>query len=471
MTQCDVLGQVDMLPDDVLLTIFDSYVDKHMFGRGWQTLVHVCRQWRSVVFGSPRRLNLGLFCGAGTPGRDTLDVWPAFPLVIDCRFLSDLRIEMEDIMVAVLERSDRVHKICLGGMSGSALEKVSAAMQVPFPELTDLQLWLHRDEIHETVPVLPDSLLGGSAPRLRQLELYDIPFPGLPKLLLSATHLVDLDLIDIPDSGYFSPGAMVTALPALTNLWRLRLEFRSPRSHPDPASRSPPPLIPFVFPVLTHVSFTGVCEYLDDLVAHIDAPRLGNLGINFFNQNVFNTPHLAQFISRTPKLKLPKEVHLTFDAEHAAVQFQPGTGGEYLYVGIQCREYDRQVSSVEQVCTSCLRLLSALENLYIYEGYSAEPEWGDNIENMRWLELLHPFPGVKNLYLSNEVARCIGTALQELVGGTATEVLPTLEYIFLKGLEPPRRVREGIDQFVATRQVTGHPIADCRIGWYYWDRR
>jgi hypothetical protein len=45
-----------------------------------------------------------------------------------------------DDIIAVLERSDRVVEIELSKVNGSNLEIVLAAMQVPFPELTDLQL-------------------------------------------------------------------------------------------------------------------------------------------------------------------------------------------------------------------------------------------------------------------------------------------------------------------------------------------
>ena len=55
-----------MLSDDVLLGMFDFYVDEDGETKEdvevWQVLVHVCRRWRSIVFGSPRRLNLQLFC-------------------------------------------------------------------------------------------------------------------------------------------------------------------------------------------------------------------------------------------------------------------------------------------------------------------------------------------------------------------------------------------------------------------------
>jgi hypothetical protein len=57
----------------------------------------------------------------------------------------------------------------------------------------------------ETPPVIPDSFLDGSAPRLRIFTFNNIPFPELPKLLLSATHLVHLRLFNIPHSGYISP--------------------------------------------------------------------------------------------------------------------------------------------------------------------------------------------------------------------------------------------------------------------------
>jgi hypothetical protein len=83
---------------------------------------------------------------------------------------------------------------------------------------------------------------------------------------------------------------------------------------------------------------------------------------------------------------------------------------------------------------------------------------------MQWLELLQPFTAVKNLYLSKEFAPRILPALQELVGSRATEVLPTLQNILLEELAQTRPVQEAIEQFVAARQVTTHPIAVLR-----WD--
>src|SRR6266852_2054852 len=104
-------------------------------------------------------------------------------------------------------------------------------VRVPFPELTDLQL----SSYDETLPVIPDSFLGGSAPHV---SLSGSPFPGLPKVLLSAAHLVDLRLFNIPHSVYISPDAMFPLLSALYSLEVLFLHFESPQSRPDWERRS-----------------------------------------------------------------------------------------------------------------------------------------------------------------------------------------------------------------------------------------
>jgi hypothetical protein len=137
------------------------------------------------------------------------------------------------------------------------LEEFLAAMQQPFPALTELGLVLDEDLDDEIIdaPVIPESFLGGSAPRLQRLELARIPFPGLPKLLLSATDLVTLSIWGIPHSGYISPEAMVRCLSTLTRLDSLLLGFKSPLSRPVRASRPPHPPTRSTLPALTDFLF------------------------------------------------------------------------------------------------------------------------------------------------------------------------------------------------------------------------
>jgi hypothetical protein len=454
---------IDELPDDVLLAIFDFCVDKFQSTKrqiqAWHPLVHVCQRWRGVVFGSPHRLNLRLFCTSRTPVRDTLDVWPPLPLVIQ-----STRIDCVDNVVAVLECRDRVDKIELDRVNSSPLGIFLAEMLEPFPELTCLRL-LSRDK---SVPVVPDSFLGGHAPRLQVFTLYGIPFPGLPRLLLSATHLVNLHLSNVPHSGYISPDAMANTLSTLTSLESLSLEFQSPRPHPDPASRRPPPTKRTTLPILSHFSFKGVCEYLEVLVARIDAPRV-SLSITFFNQIVFDTPQFTQFITRTPTLKALQDARVVFRDDAATVKFSSRTSGygsveAKLEVLISCRELDWQVSSLEQVCT-LLPPLSTSEEFYVYRHPFSNPHRQDNIEDSLWLELLHPFMAVKNLYLCKEFAPRIVFALGELVGGGTTEVLPALQNIFLEEVQPSGPVQEGVGKLIAARELSGHPITVS-----FWER-
>ena len=453
-----------MLPDDVLLEIFQFFVDEAWNGyesekgamKAWQSLVHVCRRWRIVVFGSPRRLNLRLFCTANT---DTVDIWPALPLFI-CDFNPIGRV---DNIVALLERSDLVRRISRIGLdvSSRARKDIWEAMQVPFPELRHLELSHNR----QTEPVLPLSgpFLGGSAPRLRSLELHRVPYPGLPMLLLSATHLTLLCLYGIPDSGYIPPEAMAACLSTLTSLEQLYLEFLFPQPLPDQESQRPPPSIRTPLPVLDYFTFRGGAEYLEVLVARIDAPRLGELDITYFNDIVFITPQFTRFIRRTPTLEAFGGARVTLRERIANVKLSSAYAT--LNVSIYCRDLDWQLSSLEQVCTSSLPPLSTLHDLYMMSDRPWPQDWKDNIDYAQWLELLRSFTAVKNIYLSRGLAPCVVPALQDLVGGRTTEAFLALQNIFVEELEESGPVQEGLGKFVAARQVTSHPIIVSR-----WDR-
>jgi hypothetical protein len=125
--RCDI-GQLitfDMLPDDVLLEIFDFYLDEDNFflrKEKWIALAHVCQCWRSVIFQSRHRLNLRLVCKPNTRVRDTLDIWPPLPLIItDIYFLNETT---SDNIIAALEQNDRVCQIELINLTRSQLRYV-----------------------------------------------------------------------------------------------------------------------------------------------------------------------------------------------------------------------------------------------------------------------------------------------------------------------------------------------------------
>jgi hypothetical protein len=98
--------------------------------------------------------------------------------------------EIEENAVAALRHGDRVSEICIDSGSNTALEGIAEAMERPFPILTRLAI----ESTDQTAMVLPDSLLGGCALRPRLFQLQNVASSTLPKLLLSATGLVNLYL-------------------------------------------------------------------------------------------------------------------------------------------------------------------------------------------------------------------------------------------------------------------------------------
>ena len=261
-------------------------------------------------------------------------------------------------------------------------------MQKPFLELTHLRLgkaqWeiLSYPYVIREIREIPDSFLGGTAPRLRSLESDGVPFPGLPKLLLSATHLVKLDLLNIPPRGYIPPEAMATSLSALTCLESLHLEFQHsrPRDRPSLVESRRPPLTRSIIPSLREIRFKGTSEYLEEILARVDAPRLNKMHIYFSNQIKFHTPQLLQFISQNPTLRTPEKGHIAFTYKAVVVKFPSRTSG-YDALGVRIESSaEWQLASLEQVCTSFLPPLPTLEDLYIFVDRASPPLWRDDVE-------------------------------------------------------------------------------------------
>jgi hypothetical protein len=441
---------INTLPDNVLLGIFRIHAGTL---ERWHTLVCVCQRWRDVVLASAQHLNLRLLCTENALAMETTDVRPIFPIIVKDGGEGGI-----GNIIEALEQSDRVSEVSLANLETIPWRRVVEIMsQGPFPHLTSLELGAK----HETPAILTEAFLGGSAPRLQKLDLKNIPFPALPKLLLSATDLVHLRLWDVPDSAYISPDAMVTGLSLLTSLEAFHLGFRSPRPPPDPASRHPPSPTRIILPALTHFVFRGNSEYFDDLVAGVDVPLLDSLSITFFNQLVFDRPQFSQFISRAGKLSTLNQANIRFHGDHVALRLSPQketVGRESVTLVIRSRDSFWQRLALAQLLCPPLPPLSTLDRLDIFEDHSPRSHCLDS-ENTEWLELLRPFIAVKYLYLSEELAPRIVPALQELIGDGERELLPALQSLSLEARPPSGPIQEVISEFVKKRRQSGHHIA------------
>ena len=157
---------IDILPEDVLLDIFDNCerdelnyrtnpYSRHRRHGSWHTLAHVCQRWRQIIFESPRRLGLKIRCTNGTPVGKNLDHF--------IRYGQSFTPGDENNLFAALEYPDRIFYIAVTTSSNPLLRKIASAMQDSFPVLTGLLL-MSVDRHYWNTPSLPDGFLGGSAP-------------------------------------------------------------------------------------------------------------------------------------------------------------------------------------------------------------------------------------------------------------------------------------------------------------------
>jgi hypothetical protein len=247
---------------------------------------------------------------------------------------------------------------------------------------------------------------------------------------------------------------MATCVSALTRLTKLSIGFISPASRPDPITQPPPPLTRAVLPALTDFEFYGVSEYLEDLMAQIDAPLLDRVAISFFNQLVFDIQQLIRFIGHAPALMPYDSATIRSSVNNVIITFwrRRSSINKLLRFNISCKEVDWQVSSVAQICNQLSFVLSSIEQLTIDEH-----RWIllVDMDNAQWLELFQPFTAVRTLRIYHKDHSLALSALQGLSGGSATQVLPALEELQLSWYRASQ-----LDNwpFIVARQRSDHPV-------------
>ena len=476
---------IGTLPDDALLKIFKIFVvdamdyDDTAFNE-WHTLVHVCRRWRNLAFSFPRHLNLQLFCSLPErSAKGTLDIWPeSLPIYIhhsDFSWPDSPPEDTRDYVVAALRLNHRVSGIHLKETLDSAWKRFEPLMQHPFPSLT--HLWL---DPFDPIKV-SRSFLGGSAPRLQEFDMTQVTFPALPKLLLSATNLVLLWYDHVPRPGYISPQAMINGISALIRLRTLSLTFLKFQPPLDTAIKIPSPHMRTLLPALLHLSFQGFAEYMEVLVAHIDAPLLQNIEIKLFHQEVLEVSELAKFVRRSDKLSLADRAKVTFDSDRIlfALTVDPSLlvechlnfGHKILLLELECYEWEFRPSYLAHFCASCFPTFSPFKALCIGSRTGRIGRWRRVIDDLDvpWLELLRLFNTVKHLCLLDNVAHWVAQGLRGLPAEWVTEVLPAMDAVFIRHLEPFGPETEAISEFADARQLSGCPVS-IRDLWEWYTR-
>ncbi|KAH8992402.1 hypothetical protein EDB92DRAFT_1945199 [Lactarius akahatsu] len=431
---------IEGLPEEMVLEIFYFY--KLACGsfslewqKEWQKLVHVCWQWRTIIFASQHRLALRLICTPKASIKQTLDLWPAFPIV--ARYSGgNLSPDDRDKITAVLQQHDRICEINLD-LYHPLSEKESQIMQETFPLLECLVLcsWQGTD------PVLSSTFLSGSVPRLRVLHLYGIAFPALPRLLSSASDLVDLLLHRVPSTGYISPEALVSGL------------------------NTPPPLSEQItISTLIQLTFDGPCNYLNDLLSRISAPSLKHAKIDLFDQPHFDISQLSQFLGRVESQRLPNVAQailylpgaFRYCTQSVAPAGSPPNTSECFNLNFAFPSRF-ELFQLNQICQQISSFLSGVRALDIHTFVRP---LGSDEDFAQWLNLFHVFSRVEQLHITGRSSLNVAYALQLISAEIAADVLPTLRELTLDPFTSESR--EAVTSFVDAHKVAGLPAISFR---------
>jgi hypothetical protein len=423
------LATIDVLPEEMILEMFHFFKlacgnSSSEWQKEWHKLAHVCKRWRTIIFASQHILDLRLLCTPKTSIEMTLDLWPAFPVVVQyaCGWLSP---DDRDKITTVLQRNDRVCEINLD-LYHPLSEKESQIMQETFPLLECFTLCSWQAEN----PVLPNTFLNGSAPRLNVLHLYGIDFPALPRFLSSACDLVDLLLDRISSAGYLSPEALAGGLSATPRLKTLSLNFARATSHPNPMDTPPPSSGRITLSALIDITFNGPCRYLEDLLSRISAPSLKCAKIQFVGQPCVDISQLSQFLGRVKSQRLPNTakavlylpdtcIYLPRLGAGALQASSPNTTSKWLSLSITFRaRFD-----LFQICQQLSPFLSSVRTLDIHTS-SCQPDE----DFSQWLGIFYSFSRVERLHITGSSAPKVAHALQIEM---AADLLPALRELTL----------------------------------------
>ena len=421
--------------------------------RWWNKLIHVCKRWRSLILGSPLRLDISLVCTRGTPVADMLAHSPLFPLVIDYDYNNhDYTIGDEEGIMLALQHRDRLRSICLS-MPTSSLQKLIATMGDKFPMLQYLRIEpLTRRNIHLILP------MAFEAPHLRHLILNHFASPIGSALLTSAVGLVTLTLWWTHPSTYPPINHVLQTLSLLHRLETLEIGFRSPvPKRVIQRQLSHMPIVTHVtLPNLHWFAFRGISAYLEALLPQMTTPALKTLNVYFFNELRFSVPCFLQFMMTTGNLTF-SGVRFLFHRDAVAVFAYPSPEDRLVnfYVEVACRHLDWQLSSVSQIFNTLGSLFYTVIDLTLdYREHTFSPEWHNQADRTQWRELLGSFRNVKTLRVHQGLVDDLSHSLR-LDGEPTLQVLPELQELVC----PPACIYDqAFAPFILERRVAGRPI-------------
>lgn len=313
---------------------------------------------------------------------------------------------------------------------------------------------------HDFELILPKTMLASD---LRHLVLKCFAFPIGPPLLITATGLTTLSLMNIRPSEFIHPNDLLLRLSRLPQLETLGVTFDSPTPNHDVERQlmAAPITAHATFPHLHWFAFGGVSAYLEALLPRVTMPLLDTLQISFFHQLNFSVPRLLQFIGATQNLRL-NEVKLRFSNNVLFAFVYPPEGAAMFSCCLEtrCGHIDWMVASAAQFFRTLRPVLSAVEHLALeFLRHARVSDMNNEVDPIQWHELFRSFGNVKTLRVDIDFLTQVSRSLRVDDGGSPTELLPELEELEYGG---GSAASNSFDAFINARNEAGHSVTLVR---------
>ncbi|KAH9057855.1 hypothetical protein EDB87DRAFT_1628567 [Lactarius vividus] len=220
----------------------------------------------------------------------------------------------------------------------------------------------------------------------------------------------------------------------------------------------PPPEKRIALPVLTRLKFRGIAEYLEGLVAGIDAPRLGDIEVTLSNEYISDPSVLSAFIDRTEMQRSHLRAEILSSERAISVSITQPEASTRLELQVSCEPLSQQFSCLAEICDGLSAFLRGVERLRII---STQPPRGqDDSDDEEWAQLIYPFRGATSVHVASEYSTNILHALR-----LSYKLLPALHKLYIAQPRPRRaHLREAVASFMTSRRLSGHSVAvECHI--------
>ncbi|KAH9169040.1 hypothetical protein EDB89DRAFT_2073463 [Lactarius sanguifluus] len=197
-----------------------------------------------------------------------------------------------------------------------------------------------------------------------------------------------------------------------------------------------------VLPTLTEFVFGRDFEYLEDLVAQIDAPRVDD----FIGRSNFK---LAQF----------RRAQVTFYSDQVYIDLDLPQGEclQAKFSIIMTLNYATTTSPVfymVHVLGQLAAMTSSVGHLRVsFRDPTIPRQVGKDLLESEWLPLLCLFSAVEVLEVSGGLEGCIASALEDTAEETLNILLPAFQLLWLEDDNCNKP-----EQFLSSRQHSGRPV-------------